>query len=167
LRPCSRFVELAEKYGFTKDGESLDSMVRDRSAASFDSGASQQRDVRRGKDERFEMLETTAAAMSEEKHMGLSFNDLREIFRVLDYNNDGSITHAEFIKGLRRNKGIARKLGKQRRGGKLILSSLQIYLYWYFNCCCFLSQACLGISARIRLRSSLPLEAWTKMIARP
>ena len=41
----------------------------------------------------------------------LSFEEIQEIFRNLDKNNDGYITHAEFIHGLKKNEWIANKLG--------------------------------------------------------
>ena len=41
----------------------------------------------------------------------LSFEDIGEIFETLDKNGDGSITHAEFIVGLKKNPWVAEKLG--------------------------------------------------------
>jgi len=40
-----------------------------------------------------------------------SFEELAEIFKALDRNNDGRISHAEFITGLKRNPSIAERLG--------------------------------------------------------
>ena len=39
-----------------------------------------------------------------------SFFELSEIFRTLDKNGDGVITHIEFIKGLKEHPDIAAKL---------------------------------------------------------
>ena len=44
-------------------------------------------------------------------HLGMRFEELRRIFDVLDVNRDGSITYAEFIGGLMKNRAIATKLG--------------------------------------------------------
>ena len=41
----------------------------------------------------------------------LSFKEITEIFKILDKNGDGSITHAEFIVGLKKNAWVAEKLG--------------------------------------------------------
>ena len=117
-----RFVELAAKYGYTKDGEPIDSVAGDpayagaslrRGGDGRDRGGGPQ-DARAGAGGgRFEMLGTTdAAAVREERHMGLTFRDLEGIFAALDINEDGSITHAEFVRGLRRDQGIAKKLGE-------------------------------------------------------
>jgi Ca2+-binding EF-hand superfamily protein len=37
--------------------------------------------------------------------------EVREIFAALDINCDGKISHAEFIKGLKANPVVAKKLG--------------------------------------------------------
>lgn len=47
-----------------------------------------------------------------DRHLGMTFQELREIFDMLDVNRDGSITYKEFLRGLKRNKRIAAKLGK-------------------------------------------------------
>jgi len=41
----------------------------------------------------------------------LSFDELQDIFKILDKNGDGVISHIEFIKGLKQNPGIANRLG--------------------------------------------------------
>jgi Ca2+-binding EF-hand superfamily protein len=41
----------------------------------------------------------------------MRFDELKRIFDVLDINRDGSITHAEFLRGLKKNDWIAKKLG--------------------------------------------------------
>jgi hypothetical protein len=45
------------------------------------------------------------------KHLGMTFEELRMIFTTLDVNNDRSITHREFIRGLKNHPSIAAKLG--------------------------------------------------------
>jgi hypothetical protein len=47
-----------------------------------------------------------------DKHKGMSFAELRDIFDELDVNGDRSITHREFLKGLKKNARIAERLGK-------------------------------------------------------
>jgi Ca2+-binding EF-hand superfamily protein len=42
----------------------------------------------------------------------LKYEELLEIFQTLDKDNNGKITHAEFIRGLKQNASIANKLGK-------------------------------------------------------
>jgi Ca2+-binding EF-hand superfamily protein len=51
------------------------------------------------------------ASSSAPSDRSLSFQELRDIFSTLDKNNDGSITHAELIKGLKENPWIADKFG--------------------------------------------------------
>ena len=45
------------------------------------------------------------------KERKLSFREIQEIFSTLDKNGDGSITHAEFITGLKKHSWVAEKLG--------------------------------------------------------
>jgi hypothetical protein len=47
----------------------------------------------------------------QQKHLGMKFEELRKIFKTLDVNNDHSITHREFIRGLKNHPLIAAKLG--------------------------------------------------------
>lgn len=42
---------------------------------------------------------------------GLSYEEIKRVFVTLDTNNDGSITHAEFILGLKKNPWVAELLG--------------------------------------------------------
>ena len=44
--------------------------------------------------------------------MHLPYEDLQKIFHTLDKNNDGYVTNAEFIHGLKKSAWIADKLGK-------------------------------------------------------
>ena len=46
-----------------------------------------------------------------QKHLGMTFEELRDIFKKLDVNDDHSITHREFIRGLKTHRSIAAKLG--------------------------------------------------------
>jgi hypothetical protein len=41
----------------------------------------------------------------------LSYEEIKRVFVTLDTNNDGSITHAEFILGLKKNPWVAELLG--------------------------------------------------------
>jgi Ca2+-binding EF-hand superfamily protein len=41
----------------------------------------------------------------------LSYEELRTLFKTLDGDNDGYISNAEFIKGLKKNAWMAEKLG--------------------------------------------------------
>jgi len=45
------------------------------------------------------------------KKRKLTFAEIEEIFETLDKNGDGSITHAEFIIGMKKNPWVAEKLG--------------------------------------------------------
>jgi len=45
------------------------------------------------------------------KERKLRFKEIQEIFQTLDKNGDGSISHAEFITGLKKNAWVADKLG--------------------------------------------------------
>jgi hypothetical protein len=47
----------------------------------------------------------------QKKHLGMTFEELHDIFKTLDVNNDRSITHREFIRGLKTHRSIAAKLG--------------------------------------------------------
>ncbi len=44
----------------------------------------------------------------------LSYEELRTLFKTLDEDNDGFISNAEFIKGLKKNPWMADKLGKHK-----------------------------------------------------
>eukprot|EP00293_Proteomonas_sulcata_P020257 CAMPEP_0184289060 /NCGR_PEP_ID=MMETSP1049-20130417/1535_1 /TAXON_ID=77928 /ORGANISM="Proteomonas sulcata, Strain CCMP704" /LENGTH=478 /DNA_ID=CAMNT_0026595709 /DNA_START=77 /DNA_END=1513 /DNA_ORIENTATION=- len=48
----------------------------------------------------------------------MTVNELREIFEELDKNHDGEVSHAEFIKGLRKKPELARKLGMEASFGQ-------------------------------------------------
>jgi len=45
----------------------------------------------------------------------VTFEEIEEIFRLLDKDSDGCITHAELIIGLRRHQWVAQKLGMPTR----------------------------------------------------
>ena len=110
-----RFSELAGKYGFTKDGESIQSFTTVSSKAIMGPEGTDQvvfRHEETGRKERLRIREDEEKIqVIEEMHLGLTFGDLKKIFKTLDINKDGSITHAEFIRGLKKHKTIARKLG--------------------------------------------------------
>ncbi len=110
-----RFSELAGKYGFTKDGESIQSFTTVSSKAIVDHDGADLVVSRHAEPARKERLRIKAdeprIQVIEERHLGLTFGDLKKIFKTLDINGDGSITHAEFIRGLKKHKTIARKLG--------------------------------------------------------
>ena len=55
-------------------------------------------------------------AAEEMKNFLITKKDLRSIFDALDVNHDGRITHAEFIKGLRKYPEIGRKVGLHSQG---------------------------------------------------
>jgi len=63
-----------------------------------------------------EVEEAAAKAAEEMRNFRITKQDLRAIFDTLDVNHDGSITHAEFIKGLRKYPEIGKRLGLHSQG---------------------------------------------------
>jgi len=57
-----------------------------------------------------------ALAAEEDKNFHVSKTELRAVFDTLDANHDGHVSHAEFIKGLRKYPKIAQTLGLHSHG---------------------------------------------------
>jgi hypothetical protein len=103
-----RFVELASKYHYTQDGESLPGSDEEVDSASF-----QQLQLPVNQSAPFEPSRPQRHRLKMSRHLGMTFEELARIFDVLDVNHDRSITHAEFLRGLKQHDWIAEKLGRK------------------------------------------------------
>ena len=99
-----------------KAEEANERSARRRMAEEAAENAAKKAKAARAAAEAAEAEAAAAKAAEEMKNFRITKKDLRAIFDTLDVNHDGSITHAEFIKGLRKYPEIGRKLGLHSQG---------------------------------------------------